>query len=133
MINKRKHICSFMKYIKLFYSAADPFLDSSRSSQVQCPRQPLPKVQCKLKEQKYKMVRESSHLYNICKFLVPSIPTPASQDPQGFSIPLADANCMNWLTACSLLFVLYGSSSVPALLFLAATTRLYHNPLAKLN
>ena len=61
------------------------------------------------------------------------IPTPASQDPQGFSIPLADANCMNWLTACSLLFVLYGSSSVPALLFLAATTRLYHNPLAKLN
>jgi len=133
MINKRKHICSFMKYIKLFYSAADPFLDSSRSSQVQCPRQPLLKVQCKLKEQKYKMVRESSHLYNICKFLVPSIPTPASQDPQGFSIPLADANCMNWLTACSLLFVLYGSSSVPALLFLAATTRLYHNPLAKLN
>ena len=133
MINKRKHIFSFMKYIKLFYSAADPFLDSSRSSQVQCPRQTLPKVQCKLKEQKYKMVRESSHLYNICKFLVPSIPTPASQDPQGFSIPLADANCMNWLTACSLLFVLYGSSSVPALLFLAATTRLYHNPLAKLN
>jgi hypothetical protein len=116
-----------------------PSLDYFRSTNVQCPRQSLPKVHCELKEQKYKMVRESSHLYSICKFLVPSLPTPASLDSRVLNSPYG---CQLHELACSTgsqdaacyFFSLYEPSSVHVLLFHWATTWLNHNPrAAKLN
>jgi hypothetical protein len=54
------------------------------TSHVQCRRQLLPKVHCKLKEGNVENgMRESSYLYNKCKFLDLSLPPAASLDPKG--------------------------------------------------
>jgi hypothetical protein len=94
---------------------------------------------------RYKMVRESSHLYAVCKFLVP--PLYLHQHPWTLvscaCIPLTDANCMNWNrntgsqdAACYFSLSLYMEHWVVCMFCcsIQATTWRNHNPWeAKLN